>query len=530
MGCWGMGISECDEYLEVYDNFMEEYDNGVECSAITAAILSKYHAEFDDEDGVMHDVYFALAKAEWMCCAQSELVLNRVKEIIESGANIEFYRELEATEYDLKQRERNLDKFLKSLLVPREKPRKRKRSAPPKEKEFPPIAAGDLLAYKYDSGHRVMCILERAEAQKGKEQVTLTIFENVFTSEELKSTDFLSEKMGTIFTVLADDFIGASLIKNVGHIEIAPRKRKYLIGKNVFLPGDKQSFRRGILRPLSVSLGEFLDLCRENSNDAVVALEIGGVYAYQVCGKYRFAAVLDKMQIQDENYVWIATFAKVSESKNIDLDSTDVAYIRIYESEELPNLEGWEMLGKIPTPPRAPGRLFGNTRILGQGTLDFMMPETLVLGASSIGIKNLGELLSFCKENSPLAFSVLSPGECYCFPFCGGYRFVLILDRFFHGGEEKVMVAVLSAKHESPDEDYQSDEISHFGIYSADTLPNTENWTKCGELALSDAVRAYAARFRTATSECIVKFLSVPSYSSGYLTLGRFLEMKLPGK
>ena len=48
MGCWGMGISECDEYLEVYDNFMEEYDNGVECSAITAAILSKYHAEFDD--------------------------------------------------------------------------------------------------------------------------------------------------------------------------------------------------------------------------------------------------------------------------------------------------------------------------------------------------------------------------------------------------------------------------------------------------------------------------------------------------
>lgn len=102
--------------------------------------------------------------------------------------------------------------------------------------------------------------------------------------------------------------------------------------------------------------------------------------------------------------------------------------------------------------------------------------------------------------------------------------------RFCHGGEEKVMVAVLSAKHESPDEDYQSDEISHFGIYSADSLPNTEIWTKRGDLALSDDVRAYAARFRTATSECIVKFLSAPSYSSGYLTLGRFLEMKLPGK
>ena len=89
----------------------------VTCGEVAAAILSKYHAEFDDEDGVMHDVYFALAKAEWMCCAQSELVLNRVKEIIESGANIEFYRELEATESDLKLRKKNLEKFLKKVIA-----------------------------------------------------------------------------------------------------------------------------------------------------------------------------------------------------------------------------------------------------------------------------------------------------------------------------------------------------------------------------------------------------------------------------
>ena len=80
---------------------------------ITATILAEYRAEFDDDDGVMHDVYFALAKAEWMCCEQSDYVLNRVTKIIKSGANIEFYRELEATEKDLKVRERNLEKFLK---------------------------------------------------------------------------------------------------------------------------------------------------------------------------------------------------------------------------------------------------------------------------------------------------------------------------------------------------------------------------------------------------------------------------------
>ena len=530
MGCWGMGIAESDEFLEVYDSFVEEYDNGVECSEISAKILSKYHSEFDDEDGVMHDVYFALAKAEWMCCAQSELVLNRVKEIIESGANIEFYRELEATESNLKQRQKNLDKFLKTLLVPREKPRKRKRSAPPKEKEFPPLEVGDLFAYKYDSGYRVLCILERTETQRGQELVTLTVLNSVFASQELKELDFLSCKIGAIFTVSAEDFLGASVIKAVGHIEIKLGERDYLIGKNVFLPGDKQSFRKEISRPLSVSLGEFLDICRENSSDDVNALEIGGIYAYNLDGKYRFVAVLDKPQIQDEDYVWIATFAKVSENQSLDIDSAKVAYIRIYETDGLPNLEGWQMLEKIPTPPRVSGRLFGNTRILGQGILDFMMAESLLSGASGGGIKNLVELLSYCKTNSPLAVSSLNPGECYSFNFDGGYRFVVILDKFGFGMEDAVMVAVLSGKHDSPDADYLNDEISHFGIYTADTLPNTENWVKRGEIALSEDVRAYAARFRAATSECVAKFLSAPSYSSGYLTLNRFLSMKMPNK
>ena len=126
MGCWGMGMTQSDEFCEIYDKFMDSYNEGKEVADITATILAKYHAEFDDDDGIMHDVYFALAKAEWMCCEQSELVLNRVKEIIESGANIEFYRELETTEKELKVRQKNLEKFWDSLQTPRAKPRQRR--------------------------------------------------------------------------------------------------------------------------------------------------------------------------------------------------------------------------------------------------------------------------------------------------------------------------------------------------------------------------------------------------------------------
>ena len=42
MGCWGMGMTQSDEFCEVYDNFMEQYNNGDEVSVITEKILKDY--------------------------------------------------------------------------------------------------------------------------------------------------------------------------------------------------------------------------------------------------------------------------------------------------------------------------------------------------------------------------------------------------------------------------------------------------------------------------------------------------------
>lgn len=126
MGCWGMGITQSDEFCEIYDKFMEEYDEGKAIPQITAQILAQYHEEFDDNDGVLHNIYFALAKAEWMCCQQSKEILKRVEQIICSGANLDFYKELGATQSDLKARNKNLNQFLLTLQTPRQSPRKRK--------------------------------------------------------------------------------------------------------------------------------------------------------------------------------------------------------------------------------------------------------------------------------------------------------------------------------------------------------------------------------------------------------------------
>ena len=165
MGCWGMGITQSDEYCEIYERFMEEYDDGKPLNDIKQDILDEYLEEFDEDDGVLHDVYFAIGKAEWMCGGISDEILEKITEIIHSGANIEFYRELEATENDLKIRKKNLDKFLSSLIIPRGKTKKRKI---PTEKyikiekpKLPSFKCGDIFAYEVDGKYRLLCFISR---------------------------------------------------------------------------------------------------------------------------------------------------------------------------------------------------------------------------------------------------------------------------------------------------------------------------------------------------------------------------------
>ena len=171
MGCWGMGIAQTDEYCEVYDRFMEEYDQGKPLLDIKKDILEEYLEEFDENDPILHDVYFAIGKAEWICGGISDEILEKISNIINSGENILFYKELEATESDLKLRQKNLIKFLNTLSVPRGKTKKRKI---PTEKyvkiektSFPPmpnIHDGDVIAYKIGNTHRLFTVVRHQKA------------------------------------------------------------------------------------------------------------------------------------------------------------------------------------------------------------------------------------------------------------------------------------------------------------------------------------------------------------------------------
>ena len=163
MSCWGMGITQSDEYADVYDRFMEEYNEGKPLPDIKQDILEDYLMEFEEDDGILHDVYFAIGKAEWMCGGISEDMFGKISHIIASGANIAFLRELEASERDLKQRQKNLEKFLSSLSVPREKAKKRKIPTEKyvKKPKLPQFRPGDVFAYEFNGKYRLFCLITK---------------------------------------------------------------------------------------------------------------------------------------------------------------------------------------------------------------------------------------------------------------------------------------------------------------------------------------------------------------------------------
>lgn len=255
MGVWGMGMTQSDEFCEVYENFMEQYNKGLEAADITAAILSQYHEEFDESDGVWHDVYFALAKAEWMCCAQSEQILSKVKNIIETEGNIAFYRELGATESDLKKRRRNLEKFWTTLQTPRAKPKRREKE--PQIKKLPPVQAGDCYAYKFGSGYRILVILDRFEERGSTESVFCCILKRTFDSITA-DIDVLNEEIGHMATYTAYTFIARSQLRKTGAVSLPENFRTCFPRAPVDRLGKKTDFMQEQFRLKISTIAIFL--------------------------------------------------------------------------------------------------------------------------------------------------------------------------------------------------------------------------------------------------------------------------------
>lgn len=162
MGTWGVGLLTDDTAVDVYGEYMDKYNDGVDHAAIRK-VLEEDFADYleDDDDGPVF--WIALALAQWECGVLAPDVQERVSSLIASGKTLERWEESGAA--TVRQRERVLVRFLEKISQPNDKPRRRRRV-----KHLPAIyQPGDCLAVKLEDGDYgaslVLAVDETAKAE-----------------------------------------------------------------------------------------------------------------------------------------------------------------------------------------------------------------------------------------------------------------------------------------------------------------------------------------------------------------------------
>src|SRR5688572_2133233 len=126
MGTWGTTISSNDTFADIYGEFFELYDSGWEANDISKRLISSNQEIINDLDDC-NNFWFALAKAQWECKQLDTDLYVRVKNIIDTGADIEVWRQLNADETDLKKRKIVLEKFLTDISTEKQKEKARRK-------------------------------------------------------------------------------------------------------------------------------------------------------------------------------------------------------------------------------------------------------------------------------------------------------------------------------------------------------------------------------------------------------------------
>jgi hypothetical protein len=148
MGAWGTAISSNDTYADIYGEFFDLYNVGLDVVEISKKLIADHQETINDADDC-NNFWFALAKAQWECKQLDKDIFDRVKKVIETGADLEVWRQLDANEKDIKKRKVVLDKFLTDLQTerPKAKPRKKKII------RQPVFEKGACLTFKLESGN-----------------------------------------------------------------------------------------------------------------------------------------------------------------------------------------------------------------------------------------------------------------------------------------------------------------------------------------------------------------------------------------
>jgi hypothetical protein len=141
MGTWNTAINGNDTFLDIYSTFYQWYNEGESSAEASKKVLEDFSHEFEDTD-TQHNALFALALAQWETKEQDKDLLERVKQIILSGKDLEVWAGLGADDKLIVKRKAVLRAFCEKITVPKDKPKRRVR----KKFEFTNVTLVNITA------------------------------------------------------------------------------------------------------------------------------------------------------------------------------------------------------------------------------------------------------------------------------------------------------------------------------------------------------------------------------------------------
>ena len=95
MSSWGTGVSQSDEFAEIYEEFFEAYTGDADPFDIQKRIWKEHKEEFPEEkyDPILYNVRYALAQCLWECGLKDDALWAEIDEIIHSGKELRFWDE-----------------------------------------------------------------------------------------------------------------------------------------------------------------------------------------------------------------------------------------------------------------------------------------------------------------------------------------------------------------------------------------------------------------------------------------------------
>jgi hypothetical protein len=124
MGTWSIKINGNDTFLDIYQNFFDLYNQGQNPNDVSKQIKDDFGEMFNDHED-RNNSLFGLALAQWETKSLDPEVYQQVREIIETGNDLELWKALGADDKTIEKRKQVLNKFLAQISKDREKPKRR---------------------------------------------------------------------------------------------------------------------------------------------------------------------------------------------------------------------------------------------------------------------------------------------------------------------------------------------------------------------------------------------------------------------